>query len=116
MPRCDNCGGHVSQHFVRSMIFSDTDKPPGSGGPTGDGRRYRLEWHPSADVVRKALFRVATADRVATLQHVRTIRVAQTGPSGGDLHPDASLDAVPSALLARMRADGFEPAEEGDRR
>jgi hypothetical protein len=112
---CPTCGGD-GQLDAGATDSTEWSTPPGVGGSTGDGRRYRLEWHPSADVVRKALFRVATADRVATLQHVRTIRVAQTGPSGGDLHPDASLDAVPSALLARMRADGFEPAEEGDRR
>ncbi|MFC6987513.1 hypothetical protein ACFQJD_00215 [Haloplanus sp. GCM10025708] len=86
--------------------------PPAQGGPSTDGENYRVQWHPSSGTVKRALFRVATADRVATLLHVRTILVRQRGgESTCIVDPEATLDDVPDALLTQMRADGYRPAE-----
>ncbi|MFB6068627.1 MAG: hypothetical protein ABEJ90_01710, partial [Halobacterium sp.] len=86
--------------------------PPGEGGPSADGENYRVQWHPSSGVVKRALFRVATDDRVATLQHVRTILLRQRGgESTCVVDSESTLDDVPDALLTQMRADGYRPAE-----
>jgi hypothetical protein len=89
------------------------DVPPGSGAVTEDGQRYRLTWHPASGTTKTALFRVATDDRVAVLQHVRTIVLRQQGETTADVDPDVSLDDVPRTLRQLMTADGFEPREGG---
>ena len=81
----------------------DWSTPPAKGELTEDGQRYRLTWFPSSSTRKVALFRIVTDDRVALLQHVRTIRVRQRGESGADTDPDASLDEIPAKLLAIVR-------------
>jgi hypothetical protein len=106
---CPTCGGD-GEIAAEAAGWST---PPGSGEAAADGETYRLEWHPRAGVTKRALFRVATDDRVSILQHVRTIHVRQGGgESGCQLDPDATLDDVPRPLLAAMRDDGYRPAEE----
>jgi hypothetical protein len=80
-----------------------------SGGVTDDGERYRIEWR-SSHVVKRALFRVSTDDRVCVLQHIRTIFVRQHGATRCEIDDDATLDDVPAPFLAAMEADGFQPA------
>jgi hypothetical protein len=105
-PTCDGDGEIEPQK-------SGWSTPPGSGEPSADGKRYRLEWHPSSEITKRALFRVITDDRVATLQSVRTIRLQQLGPASDcRLNEEAELEDIPDALLARMRADGFRPADD----
>ncbi|MFB6201899.1 MAG: hypothetical protein ABEI98_07795 [Halorhabdus sp.] len=84
--------------------------PPGRGQLTPDGDRYRLTWHPSSTTRKVALFRVVTDDRVAVLQHVRTVRVQQRGDSFASTDPDAEIEDIPWPLLAAMEADGVTPA------
>jgi hypothetical protein len=89
--------------------------PPGSGELANGGETYRVEWHPRRGVTKRALFRVATDDRVSILQHVRTIHTRQRGgASACQLDAEATTDDVPDALLARMRADGYRPADAGE--
>lgn len=92
--------------------MADWSTPPAKGELTEDGQRYRLTWFPSSSIRKVALFRIVTDDRVALLQHVRTIRVQQRGRTGGDTDPDAGLEEIPAKLLAIVRDDGVEPAEE----
>jgi hypothetical protein len=105
---CPTCGGD-------GEIEPDGDgwsTPPGSGQAASEGESYRLEWHPRAGVTKRALFRVATDDRVSTLVHIRTIQTRQLGPASTcQTNTDASLDEIPDPLLATMRADGFRPAD-----
>jgi hypothetical protein len=95
--------------------MADWSTPPAKGELTEDGQRYRLTWFPSSSIRKVALFRIVTDDRVALLQHVRTIRVQQRGRTGGDTDPDAGLEEIPAKLLAIVRDDGVEPAEEDPR-
>jgi hypothetical protein len=85
--------------------------PPAEGELSDDGERYRLTWWPTASTTMKALFRVATDDGVAVLQHVRTIRVQQRGETGGEIDADATLEDIPAGLVAAMRADALRPAD-----
>jgi hypothetical protein len=108
---CPTCGGD-GEIAAEAAGWST---PPGSGEAAADGETYRLEWHPRSGVTKRALFRVATDDRVSILQHVRTIHVRQSGgESDATLDPDATLDDVPRPLLAAMRDDGYRPAEGGE--
>ncbi|POG57246.1 hypothetical protein [Haloferax marisrubri] len=94
------------------LLGPEFDVPRGRGGPTADGHRYQLVWHTDG-VVNRALFRVVTDDRVCALQHVRRVRVSQqVSERIGELNDDATLDDVPSGLLALMEAQGFTPVEE----
>jgi hypothetical protein len=96
----------------RDAAGTRVDCPPGDVTVTDDGRRVRAVWHPSQGVTRTALFRVATDEGVAVLDHVRTVRVRQLGETGSDLDADATLADVPRVRLATMRDLGFTPAEE----
>jgi hypothetical protein len=108
---CPTCGGD-GEIEPEGRRWST---PPASGEPGGDGETYRLEWHPRPGVTKRALFRVATDDRVSVLQHVRTIRVRQGGgPSDCRLEEDASLEDLPRPLLAAMQDDGYRPADGGE--
>ena len=105
---CPTCGGD-GEIEPQGTGWST---PPGSGELANGGETYRLEWHPRSGVTKRALFRVATDDRVSILQHVRTIHVRQGGgESDCHLDADATLDDVPAAMLAAMRDDGYRPAE-----
>jgi len=79
-----------------------------SGGVSDDGERYRIDWR-SSHVVKRALFRVTTDDRVCVLQHIRTIFVRQRGATRCEIDDCADLNDVPEPYLARMRDDGFQP-------
>ena len=84
------------------------------GGVSADGKRYRIEWWP-AGKIKHALFRVATDDRVAIIQHVRTIYVRQAGAASRcELDESATVDDVPATLRAKMQADGYRPANSGE--
>jgi hypothetical protein len=85
--------------------------PPGEGELSADGERYRLTWFPSSSTTKKALFRVATDDGVAVLQHVRTIHVRQRGVTGSEIDTGAVLADIPRPLVAAMRDDGVRPAD-----
>lgn len=87
--------------------------PPGEVVVTEDGRRARAVWHPVSGTTRTALFRVATSDGVAVLQHIRTVRHPD-GPGGVrcDTDPDADLADVPRCRRAALRELGLKPAEE----
>jgi hypothetical protein len=88
------------------------DVPPGHGGPSSDGHRYRVVWFTDG-IVNRALFRIVTDDRVCVLQHVRRVRVSQrVSDRLSELDDTATLDAVPDGLLALMQAQGYTPAEE----
>jgi hypothetical protein len=87
------------------------DVPPGAGSVTADGQRYRVTWHPASGTTKTALFRVVTDDRVAVLQHVRTVVLSQRGDTTATVDADARLDDVPRPLRQLMHADGFEPRE-----
>lgn len=105
---CPTCGGD-GEIEPEGAAWST---PPGSGEAASDGESYRLEWHPRSGVTKRALFRVATDDRVSTLVHIRTIYTRQLGPSSNcQTNTDATLEDIPEPLLATMRADGFRPAE-----
>ena len=87
--------------------------PQLEGGVTSDGQRYHVTWYKNG-VRYIALFRVATCDRVATLQHIRAIRVsARVEERVADVDADVTLADLPDAALVLMRADGFTPANEG---
>ena len=106
--QCPTCGGD-GEIEPEGAGWST---PPGSGELGSDGETYRLEWHPRRGVTKRALFRVATDDRVSVLQHIRTIHVRQRGgESDCQLDADATLDDVPTPLLATMRDEGYRPAE-----
>ena len=108
---CPTCGGD-------GKIEPDGtawSTPPGSGEPASNGETYRVEWHPRPSVTKRALFRVATDDRVAIIQHVRTIYVRQAGAASRcELDESATLDDVPATLRAKMQADGYRPANSGE--
>lgn len=82
--------------------------------PPAEARRrtdsYRLEWHPSSEVVKRALFRVDGGE--AVLQHVRTVRVAQ-GDTSSSVDDGAALTDVPTPLLVLMRGHGVDPVDGG---
>lgn len=103
---CPTCGGDGELDVGGDR--EEWSAPGGRGGVTEDGERYRIEWHPSG-VVKRALFRVSTDDRVCVLQHVRTIVVQQRGESGCTLDDTATLSDIPDPYLAKMRDDGFRP-------
>lgn len=86
--------------------------PPGTVTVSDDGQRLRAVWHPCRGVTRTALFRVATADGVAVLEHVRMVRVCQLREPTSDLDADATLATIPEATLATIRERGYIPAEE----
>jgi len=100
--RCDAAGTRLSC-------------PPGDVTVSDDGRRVRAVWHPSQGVTRTALFRVATDDRVAILEHVREVRVRQLDETTSDLDDAATLGDVPRVRLAALRDLGFTPAAEVSR-
>lgn len=83
--------------------MADWSTPPAKGELTDDGQRYRLTWFPSSSTRKVALFRISDGERVALLQHVRTIHVRQRGQSGADTDPDAGLEEIPPKLLAIVR-------------
>jgi hypothetical protein len=101
---CPTCGGDGE---LTHSTASWTGKRS-SGGVSDDGERYRIEWR-SSHVVKRALFRVSTDDRVCVLQHVRTIYVRQRGDTRCEIDADATLDDVPETYLERMHDDGFQP-------
>lgn len=73
------------------------------GSVTPDGERYRLWWREGRTRC-TALFRVATCDRVATLQHIRRRRLsALVEERLSELDPDVTLDDLPAGALALMR-------------
>ncbi|KTG07801.1 hypothetical protein AUR64_02125 [Haloprofundus marisrubri] len=86
--------------------------PFGNGEQCHNGSGYRLTWHPARGRIKIAFFRVATDDRVALLQHIRTITISQRQASDCQLDDVVSLDDVPTELLALMKAAGYTPAEE----
>jgi len=88
----------------------DWRTPPAEGSLSADGERYRLRWWPTEGVTKSALFRVITDDRIAILQHVRTVILRQKGSTETQLEPEASLKDIPNPLLAMMRGSGVEPA------
>lgn len=100
-PTCDAAGARL-------------DCPSGEVVVTEDGHRVRAVWHPSSGTTRTALFRLATSDDVAVLQHIRTVRHTD-GPDGvrSDLDPDASLADIPRCRRSGLRELGLKPAQEG---
>lgn len=74
------------------------------------GDRVRLGWWHNNDVRARALFRVATDDRVAVLTSLGAWAVSQTPVAVPDWCE--SLDHIPDGLLLAMRGAGFTPAEE----
>lgn len=84
-------------------------------GTADGGDRYKIEWwEGSRHRTRKvALFRLATDDRVAGLQHIRSVCVSQRMEfREARLDHDAGLKDIPREWRLLMQADGFEPAEE----
>lgn len=97
-----------------SADTSDTEVwrcPRGRGERSDDGHRYRVTWK-RGKATKVALFRLATDDDVAVLQHIRTVVTSQRGRSGTSLDDDPDLADVPKPFRAAMRADGVEPSEE----
>jgi len=101
---CPTCGGDGE---LTDSTASWTGSRS-SGGVSDAGERYRIEWR-SSHVVKRALFRVSTDDRVCVLQHIRTIFVRQHGATRCEIDDGADLDDVPETYLERMRDDGFQP-------
>jgi hypothetical protein len=89
--------------------------PRARGELTSDGTRYRITWFPARSTTKSALFRVDTADRVVTLQHIRTIDTSQRGDSSCRIDDCPQLEHVDRRLLDLLRTDGFTPAQEGSR-
>ena len=86
--------------------------PPGDVTVTDDGQRVRAVWRPTRGVKRTALFRVATDDGVALLDHVRVVYSRRGTELSSDLDDGATLDDVPRSTLAIIRDLGFTPAVE----
>lgn len=104
----------MSAQIANSDLDGEWTVPPASGElATGDSTRYRVTWHPAPRRVHIALFHVVTDDNVAILQHIRRIDTAGSDAADASLSEDVELSDVPAALLALVRADGFEPAEIG---
>jgi hypothetical protein len=103
----------MSAGFERRRAAGTTvDSPPGEVVVSDDGERVRAVWHPTRGRTFTALFRVATDDGVAVLQHVRRLTHGTDTGVGCQLDASVGLDDVPRCRLATMRDLGLTPAEE----
>ena len=67
-----------------------------------------IDWHPSVTTRQTALFR-CYSDRVAVLQHIRTISVdCGPTPSGCKTDTAARPVDVPDDVLDKLRGEGYE--------
>ncbi|WP_256394209.1 hypothetical protein [Natronoarchaeum rubrum] len=88
--------------------------PRAAGKVSPDGERCRVKWWPASGTTKIALFRLATDDSVAVIQHIRTIVVQQRGDTTARIDPDADLADVPDPLIDIMQAQGVKPANSAD--
>jgi hypothetical protein len=103
----------MSADYERPRAAGTTvDSPPGEVVVSDDGERVRAVWHPTRGRTFTALFRVATDDGVAVLQHVRRLTHGVEAGASCRIDDTVGLDDVPRCRLATMRDLGLTPAEE----